>query len=263
MFKFATLICLFLAFQSLNALFGSTSAPSYHLYPPPPDPTKGHDYWLFNKMHKNALAASIISDFSISMSDIHFYAGNLKHQYIAIHYCAHINEDFVQCVLFNAEDKDQHIIGTEFVVTKKLFEALPEEEKPLWHSHVYEVKSGLLVMLNMSPDEEQKNYDWLIGTYGKVVDVWNDGKKMPTGAPQLANALANDEQVDWDMADKQDKVLGLKTTHKERRKLREFMVAPDKPAKIDLYLETGEIPTFQTIYVPVQDKEKKHGVADL
>jgi len=256
MFKFVTLICLLLALHTESSGTGLNLTP-------PPNPTNSHDYWAFNKMHKDALAASIVSDFTITMADLHFYAGNLKHQYIAVHYCANINPDFVQCMLFNAEDKDQHIIGTEFVITKPLFDALPEEEKPLWHSHVYEVKSGLLIMLNQSPDEEQKSYDWILGTYGKVIDVWNDGKKMPTGAPQLGMALANDDQVDWHMADKQDKVLGLKTTHKERRKAREWMPIPEKADKADLYLTTGQIPQFQTHFVPVQDPVTKHGVDDL
>lgn len=30
--------------------------------------------------------------------------------------------------------------GVEYVVTEKLFESLPDEEKQLWHSHFYEVR---------------------------------------------------------------------------------------------------------------------------
>ncbi len=35
-------------------------------------------------------------------------------------------------------------MGVEYIVTGKIFATLPPEEKHLWHSHVYEVRSGSL-----------------------------------------------------------------------------------------------------------------------
>ena len=36
--------------------------------------------------------------------------------------------------------------GVEYMVSPKIFETLDPEEQKLWHSHVYEVKSGMLFM---------------------------------------------------------------------------------------------------------------------
>lgn len=38
------------------------------------------------------------------------------------------------------------MIGIEYMITAKLYETLPQEERRLWHSHVHEVKSGMLIM---------------------------------------------------------------------------------------------------------------------
>jgi hypothetical protein len=40
---------------------------------------------------------------------------------------------------------DARLIGIECIITEERFLGLPEDEKRLWHSHDYEVKSGILV----------------------------------------------------------------------------------------------------------------------
>jgi len=65
------------------------------------------------------------------------------------------------------------------------------------------------------------------------------------GAPQLAMALALDEQVDWKLADEMDKKLHLATTHKQRREMR-TKLNHDKAEGADQYLQTGKIPQFSS-----------------
>jgi len=36
------------------------------------------------------------------------------------------------------------MVGIEYVITEKLFEGLPADEKKYWHSHKHEVESGML-----------------------------------------------------------------------------------------------------------------------
>jgi len=195
-----------------------------------------------------------IGEFRLHLSDIHFYSGDLNTQYIAHHYCNDHKNGFQMCLLFDDNDRSR-VIGVEYVISKEIFDSLPEEEKPLWHSHVYEVKSGLLVAPDLSPDEEWKVMEWLVGTYGKVIDNYRQGFDLPLGAPRLANALAQDSQVDWEVADLQDKRLKLPTTHKQRRAAREGLKVPPKAAGADQYLETGKAPQFKVFY---QDMGKKN-----
>jgi len=189
----------------------------------------------------------------LHLVDIHFYSGNLDTQYIAHHYCTEVKQGFQQCLLTDHNDRDAKVIGTEFVISKDLFEALPDEEKPLWHSHFFEVKSGLLVAPDLPEEEEWKVMDTLIKTYGKVVDVYHQGLDMPIGPPLLANALALDEQVDWDFADYMDKELRLPTTHRERREKRKALKDPEIAKGADNYLQTGKAPQFKTFFVPMED----------
>ena len=61
------------------------------------------------------------------------------------HFCTHLNEDFHQCVIYDANRPDAKLIGIEYIVSRKLFATLPDDEKKLWHSHDYEVGSGALI----------------------------------------------------------------------------------------------------------------------
>jgi len=68
----------------------------------------------------------------------------MKRQVIAQHYCSHLSDEVLQCVLYESEKKDARLIGVEYIVSARIFESLPADEKKLWHSHNYEVKSGVL-----------------------------------------------------------------------------------------------------------------------
>lgn len=56
----------------------------------------------------------------------------------AHHYCTHVNEEVRQCIIFDNDDKNARLIGIEYIISRRLFEQLPEEEKKYWHSHQYE-----------------------------------------------------------------------------------------------------------------------------
>ena len=66
---------------------------------------------------------------------IHFYSGNMKRQLIAQHYCAHLSDEVLQCILYDSERKDARLIGVEYIVSARIFESLPADEKKLWNSH--------------------------------------------------------------------------------------------------------------------------------
>lgn len=64
----------------------------------------------------------------------------------AHHYCTILNEDMRQCIVYDGKDKNARLIGIEYLITRRLYETLDPEERKLWHSHVFEVKSGLLAL---------------------------------------------------------------------------------------------------------------------
>ena len=58
----------------------------------------------------------------------------------AHHYCSCTNDEVRQCVIYDSADSNARLIGIEYIISRRLFESLPEEEKKLWHSHTYEVR---------------------------------------------------------------------------------------------------------------------------
>ena len=90
------------------------------------------------------------------------------------------------------------------MVTPQVYQTLPAEERRLWHSHVYEVKSGMLVMPtpNALPNAawelaETKEMEQIVGLYGKTYHFWqvDRGDVVPMGAPELMMSFNAESNV--------------------------------------------------------------------
>ncbi len=141
------------------------------------------------------------------MDGFHFYNGNMKGQMEAHHYCALLNEDVTQCVIFDGNEKDAKIMGVEYIVSAKLFADLPANEKHMWHSHVHEVRSGQLIAPGIPEVAEKEFMRKIAGTYGKTWHTWHTDqeKELPLGAPMLMMGFTQDGQADEAMVAARDK----------------------------------------------------------
>ncbi|OMO71093.1 hypothetical protein CCACVL1_18448 [Corchorus capsularis] len=103
---------------------------------------------------------------------------------------------------------------------------LPDEEKPLWHSHLYEVKSGVLFMPRVPGPIERQDLDKVCKTYGKTIHFWqiDKGDNLPLGLPQLMMALTRDGQLDEELAQDVEKRFGV--SFEEQRAKRADMAGP-------------------------------------
>ncbi|KAJ0017564.1 hypothetical protein Pint_10169 [Pistacia integerrima] len=70
------------------------------------------------------------------------YSHDMSRQIETHHYVTRLNQDFLQCAVYDTDDSSGRLIGVEYIVSDKIFEALPPEEQKLWHSHAYEVDRG-------------------------------------------------------------------------------------------------------------------------
>jgi hypothetical protein len=61
----------------------------------------------------------------------------------AHHYCGCPSDEFRQCVIYDSDKPDARLIGIEYIISRRLFQGLPQEEKKLWHSHKFEVGVGM------------------------------------------------------------------------------------------------------------------------
>ena len=157
---------------------------------------------------------------------LHFYSGDMSRQVIAHHYCSHFSKDLRQCVIYDSDKKHARLVGIEYVISSRLFEALPPEEKKLWHSHVYEVKSGQLTAPRIAEAAEMEVMKGFVGTYGKTWYTWqvDRGDKVPLGIPQLMMAFTADGQVNPGLLAERDKEYGISS--QEKKESRAGIVAP-------------------------------------
>jgi len=157
---------------------------------------------------------------------IHTYDGEPNRQVIAHHYCSHLNEEVRQCVIYDSDDAKGKLIGVEYIISEKLFNTLPQEERKYWHSHVYEVKSGILVAPSIPEKIERVDMEKLVTTYGKTFHLWqvDRGDPLPIGPPSLMMSLTKDGQVDQRLVEEFKKQTGVDPA--ERRAAREKIPIP-------------------------------------
>lgn len=139
----------------------------------------------------------------------HFYSGDMKRALRVEHYCSHLNGDVFQCIIYDSTALNARLIGIEYIISEALFIDLPAEEKKLWHSHRYEVMSGLLLAPGLSAGAEASLMKELVSTYGKTWHLWqvDRGDKLPLGLPKLMMGFTADGQVDPAMVEARDREL--------------------------------------------------------
>ena len=98
-----------------------------------------------------------------------------KMQMEAHHYCNQANEDIAQCVLFDGNTAEARLMGIEYIISEKLYNTLPTEEKAYWHPHNYEVLSGQLRMPGLPDAAEKEALKGKINSYGKTWHTWMTG----------------------------------------------------------------------------------------
>jgi hypothetical protein len=157
---------------------------------------------------------------SMYLDGFHFYSGNMKGQMEAHHYCTQLNEDVVQCMIFDGNGKDAKIMGVEYIVSERLFKTLPEEEKKLWHSHHHEVKSGTLIAPGLPLVAEHELMEKLVSTYGKTFHTWHTDRdlKLPLGHPLVMMGFTKDGQLADSLIRRRDERFRISTAEKRRNR---------------------------------------------
>src|SRR5690606_32631683 len=154
------------------------------------------------------------------------------HQFEAHHFCNQVNEDFMQCALFDGNTADARLSGVEYIVSARLFEQLPEAERAHWHPHNGEILSGQLVAPGIPAIAEHELMKGKINSYGKTWHTWNTGSggsgdPLPVGEPRLAWSFNRFGEADPGLIEARDRALGVDT--EERRRGREDLVPLAEP----------------------------------
>ncbi|KAJ9203413.1 hypothetical protein C8Q69DRAFT_471295 [Paecilomyces variotii] len=203
--------------------------------------------------------AGILQDFQpvkqicAFLNAFHIYANDPSRCVEANHYCSHITEDIRQCLIYDSPKPNARLIGVEYMVTPRLYETLPREERRLWHSHEFEVKSGMLVMpVPQGVPEpvwskaESSEMEEIIPLYGKTFHFWqvDRGDTVPLGMPQLMGSFVDEDMVKrtFPSLDKmiEDRDQRFHLDHKTKAKAREYIENPKKHPDADGFWEDYE-----------------------
>lgn len=121
------------------------------------------------------------------------------------------------------------------MISARLYDTLDSEERKYWHSHVFEVKSGMLIMPRPTgmPEAawelaENKEMEEVVTLYGKVYHLWqvDKGDKLPIGPPQLMTSFTADGQFDFEKeVGDRDKRFG--SDYKRKKAVREYIKPPE------------------------------------
>ncbi|OVA01659.1 Protein of unknown function DUF1264 [Macleaya cordata] len=157
----------------------------------------------------------------------HFYGHDMSRQVESHHFCAHQNEEMRQCLIYDGPESDARLIGLEYIISENLFLTLPDNEKLLWHSHEFEVKSGALFMPGVPGPIQRQDLDKVAKTYGKTIHFWqvDRGDALPLGLPQVMMALTRDGQLYDTLAKDVEKRFGV--SFDKERENRACMAGPE------------------------------------
>jgi len=183
----------------------------------------GHGHPLKHRaldLSASALQRKIPLDaMSSYLNGFHFYADDMGRQVEAHHFCIHLQPDLHQCVIFDSNRPDARLIGIEYIISAERFRRLPEDEKRLWHSHHYEVKSGQLIAPGIPELAEKAYFEDLVTTYGKTFHTWQvDRDDFPYGVPQLMMGFTDDGQMNEMLLADRDRRLGISWRRRRRQR---------------------------------------------
>jgi Protein of unknown function (DUF1264) len=152
-------------------------------------------------------------------------------------------KDLRQCLIYDSHEASARLIGVEYMVPKSVYLNFSPEEQKLWHSHEYEVSSGMLIL---PKPKDKTDREWeaaelaamkeITGLYGKTWHFWeiDAGHEYPLGRPHLMGSATNDMQIDLDTAMKaRNETFGVH--HSQKAEARKDIEMPGPhPSKMNL-----------------------------
>jgi hypothetical protein len=196
-----------------------------------------------------------LQSLNLYLDGFHFHNGDIHAQMEAHHYCSVVNEEVFQCLIFDGNARDAKMVGLEYIISRRLFEALDAEEKKLWHSHVYEVKSGQLIAPGVPQAAENELMEKIVDTYGKTWHTWQTDRahQLPLGHPMLMMGFTGEGQAPKELVTQRDE--RFKVSSEEKRAQRASIPTPAVVAGADAWMH-GDIVELALTPVTVPSQAK-------
>lgn len=166
------------------------------------------------------------------LNALHAYVDDPSRQVEANHYCSHLSESIQQCLIYDSHDTDKaRLIGVEYIIPETIYAGLPAEEQQYWHSHAYEILSGLLVMPAVPTMMEDGEMAKLVKTYGKTWHFWqvDRGDALPLGEPKLMCSFTRDGQANAQLVKLRDEKFAISTADTRKHRMSKIDVPVVNP----------------------------------
>jgi hypothetical protein len=163
-----------------------------------------------------------VDGFDIYLNGFHPMKEKPEIQMEAHHYCHQINQDFAQCILFDGNTSKANLNGLEYIISEKLFNSLPPDERKYWHPHNGEILSGQLVAPGIPQVAEHALMKSKMNSYGKTWHVWHTGgpgaqaSLLPLGEPMLAWSFNRDGEARPGLVETRDREMDVSTAQKRK-----------------------------------------------
>jgi hypothetical protein len=138
-----------------------------------------------------------------------------------------VNADLLQCVLFDGNTREANLIGVEYIVSKRLFDGLPEAEQPYWHPHNFEILSGQLVAPGLPKIAERAFLQRLMNSYGKTWHTWHTGRHdgqpghdLPLRDPKLMWSFNREGECDEALQQSRAQAMHIDVERRRKRRQR-------------------------------------------
>ena len=100
------------------------------------------------------------------------------------HWCKPTKEKLIECLLFDSDEANANLVGSEVIVENSVWETFSGEEKARWHDHRTEIVEAEATLPGMPEAEAKKLVEALMQTHGRVIYFWNFPKDAyPVGLP--------------------------------------------------------------------------------
>jgi hypothetical protein len=123
----------------------------------------------------------------------------------------------MQCVLLDGNTADANLTGIEYIVSERLLERLPEQERPYWHPHNGEILLGQLIAPGLPRIAETALMRSKMNSYGKTWLLWDtsgpgrETQELPLGDARLAWSFSPEADADSCLIRSRDTRLGVNT----------------------------------------------------
>ncbi|KAF8577559.1 DUF1264-domain-containing protein [Ramaria rubella] len=193
----------------------------------------------------------------------HVYAQDHTRQIESHHYCTCIKPStlFHQCIIYDSDESNARLIGIEYIVSEETFKTLPAEEKKYWHSHKFEVESGVLQLKFKEgiPETIQREVgdpvmNVLHKTYGKTIHTWavDLHPDFPIGPPNLMMSWTGEGQGDPSLIKDRDARCGMDTESRKEHRKKYLDLGYQKDSDVDEWERTGKGIVFEAREVDVK-----------